>query len=337
MATITDQLGGGVTPKAYSPEYYNLAAQNYMQATDPLYQREQARLQTALGGKGALMGTPFMSQLGQLGQQRMSGLQQTLSPLMMQGAQWNAQLPLQEAQLTGMYQGNPTLAMQQWQNLSPWQKEQLRLAQEQKELGYWQAGGGLLGNYLAGQQGQGGGGGVNLGNLGQQAGEWLGGKGSWLGDNVIGPTGNLLNQIGSGVGSFFSSPASGVGSAVGGIGSALGTAAGYAAPVVAGGQLLKTGLEAITGRPMTWGWERDSGNAELEAGLAQKLQVPNAISQKLYGGDYTNQPLQNKQIVSMLAQTGSVSKGKLLQWGYSDIGADMKIKELQGKGIPVTA
>ena len=105
---------GYQTPTAYSPEYYGMAAEQYQAATKPLYEREQARIKTALGGRGGLYGTPIYQQLGQLGQQRMTGLQQTMTPMMMQGAQFAAERPFKEAALTGMYGGQETLAGKQY-------------------------------------------------------------------------------------------------------------------------------------------------------------------------------------------------------------------------------
>ena len=92
---------GYQTPQAYSPEYYQTLADMYQRTTKPLYEEEAARIKQALGGKGALYGTPIYQNLGKLGQQRMTGLENTLSSAMLQGSQFKAQEPYQQMQMAG--------------------------------------------------------------------------------------------------------------------------------------------------------------------------------------------------------------------------------------------
>jgi hypothetical protein len=89
--------GATTTPTAYSPEYYDLIRNQYQQAVAPAYQEAAARTKNILGGKGALYGTPIFQELGKQERNRLTGLGQAIGGAQLQGAQFQSQLPFQQA------------------------------------------------------------------------------------------------------------------------------------------------------------------------------------------------------------------------------------------------
>lgn len=227
------------------------------------------------------------------------------------GMDYAAELPFREAALTGKYGGGETLAgrglglqekeqEKRWSELTPAQKAQLEQAKREEELGLWKTGGDILGKLFSGGEG---GGGIDLGSIGKTigdiggtAGEWLGGLGSIAGQ-AAGGVGSALGGLGSAAGSALG----GLGSVAGGVGSALGGLAGAALPIAGAGALTKAGLEAITGRPMQWGWEGGGGatlkGVPLDQVLAQRQAANNPLAQTMFGKNYADLSLKEKNQV----------------------------------------
>jgi len=153
-------------PAYGSEEYFKNLADIYGATTAPGMARSTAQLKTLLGGRGTLGGTPLYGKyVEQIEKPYQTGLQSLLGQEVSGASRYFAEKPLQEAQLTGMYGGLPTLASQQlsqqtalqagqltgqyggtetlakqeferqYAQMTPYQKETLEVAKREAELG----------------------------------------------------------------------------------------------------------------------------------------------------------------------------------------------------------
>ena len=136
---INTSLPSLAVPQYGSQEYFQNVADIYGQTTAPSMARSTAQLKNLLGGRGTLYGTPLYGKYMEgIEKPYQAGLQNLIGQEVSGASKYFAEKPLQEAGVTGTYQGLPTLAKQQYERqyaeMTPYQQEQVNAASKAQEL-----------------------------------------------------------------------------------------------------------------------------------------------------------------------------------------------------------
>lgn len=140
-------------PEYGSEDYFKNLADIYGQVTAPGMERSTAQLKNLLGGRGTLSGTPaYGKYVEQIEKPYQTGLQSLLGTEAAGASKFFAEKPLQEAQVTGTYQGLPTLAKQQFEKqyaeMTPYQEAQISALTDAQQLEYYKSIYKLLSDYM---------------------------------------------------------------------------------------------------------------------------------------------------------------------------------------------